>query len=152
MKEYVPKNVYQKMIPLEQNKRGYGIVKLHKNGSPIRPIVSTIGSLTSGSEEYLFSVLSQFNDICTYSCKSTKEFKNFFLEKRSKFDHNIHEIASLDAVSLFPNVNVQTVIDFIISKIYECPEQYFTYSNDPNQIPKIDYPPEKVYGKNFIEV
>ena len=59
MKKYVSDTMYNSMIPLEANKRAYGLIKVHKLGSPCRPIVSSLNSLTAGSENYLFNILSK---------------------------------------------------------------------------------------------
>ena len=54
----------------------------------------------------------------------TKKFKEN-ADKFSKF----HEVACIDAVSLFTSINVPRTVDHIIDIIYENPDLYFSENN-----------------------
>ena len=65
--------------PRESLKRGYGIPKNHKPGIPLRPIVSSINSITVGGEQFLHNLISPIVRKCKHSLNSTKDFKQKFL-------------------------------------------------------------------------
>ena len=93
------------MIPNEQTKKAYGLVKRHKGGK-FRPIVSGINTVTSGIESFLKSLLVKLVSECQLSVNSTHQYKQEFEKHKNKFDPEKHVLVSFDAVSLFTNVNV----------------------------------------------
>ena len=111
--------------PLEGQKRGYGVPKLHKTGHPLRPIISSINSITTGAERFLKNLICPILEKCEYSIDSTKSFKEKFLNDRVKFDDEKHEIFSIDAVSLFTSINVSRTIEFILDCIYDDLDLFF---------------------------
>ena len=104
MKDFLPTRTYNMIRPVEQIRRAYGVIKRHKLGHPIRPIVSSIGAMTEGSEKFLKDILKKFVSDCSYSVESVKEFKSLFLKNRHKFDASAYEIVSFDAVSMHRDV------------------------------------------------
>ena len=50
---YIDESTYRKILPLERLKAGYGILKLHKVDKPVRLIISSRDSITSGFETYV---------------------------------------------------------------------------------------------------
>ena len=146
MKIYVNKKTYKKLLPIEQLKRSYCVIKRHKPNHPCRAIVSSINSVTSGCEAYLIDILGKLNNICTLSIDSTKNFKSIFASNKNKFNQNDHDISTIDAQNLYPNVNLTKVINFILEKIYENPSYYFGNTDDENN-PTIGIPPQKIFEK-----
>ena len=61
--------------PKESLKRGYGIPKNHKPGIPLRPIVSSINSITVSGEQYLHNLIAPIAKKCKFALNSTKDFK-----------------------------------------------------------------------------
>ena len=57
--------------PSESIKKGYGILKVKKPGMPVRPIISSIFSITSGAEKFILKIVSPLLKKCTFSFKST---------------------------------------------------------------------------------
>ena len=57
--------------PKESFKRGYGIPKNHKPGILLRPIVSSLNSITVGGEQFLQNVIAPIVKKCKYSLSST---------------------------------------------------------------------------------
>ena len=52
-------NLYWKLYPeSEEPQKLYGTPKIHKNNTPLRPIVSSCGSITYNAAKYLASILS----------------------------------------------------------------------------------------------
>ena len=57
MKPFMTNRDEYRTAPVENLKRAYGIPKNHKPGRPLRPIVSSINSITCGAEEYLKTLI-----------------------------------------------------------------------------------------------
>ena len=113
------------MRPIPSLKSAYGLLKMHKAVPyPLRPIVSSLNSITSGSEDYLLPILEKFLPKCVYSIESTKSFSEFFLHERSKFYLPRSQILSFDVKSLFPSVDLDFVIEHVIETIYKNPSEY----------------------------
>ena len=54
----MPAHIYQQMYPKSENPpKLYGTPKIHKKETPLRPIVSTCGSITYGVAKYLAKIL-----------------------------------------------------------------------------------------------
>ena len=60
--------------PKEGLKREYGIPKLYKNGHPLRPIINSINSITTGAERFSKDLIRPILEKCSYSVDSTKTF------------------------------------------------------------------------------
>ena len=97
---------------------------MHKINEPIRPIVASYGSVTSGSEDYLLSLIKPIREKCTFAVKSTGEFKKSLLDHRDLFNHEEHEISSFDAKSLFTSLNVNRVISYVLGTISKNSKAY----------------------------
>ena len=124
MKPYMTNKDEYHASPCENLKRAFGIPKNHKEGQPLRPIISSINSITSGAEQYLQQIIKLIVKKCKYSVESTKEFKSKLI-KFENFDDTVYEIVSFDATSLFTSINIPKVIDYILDTIYENTEIYF---------------------------
>ena len=94
----------------------YGNVKTHKQGNPLRPIISQIPTAT-------YTLAKKLNDILTpfipkdYALSSAQDFLE--LLKAAPAAKN-HVIASLDVESLFTNVPVDRTIQMILDRVYRC--------------------------------
>ena len=109
---------------------------------PLRPIVSSIFSITSGAEQYLLKILKPLVEKCKFSLSSTKVFKEKFMKITQNFT-NFYEIFNIDATSLYTSINVPRVIDHIVSEIYTDPDSYFNDNNLGS------FPPKNIF-KDFI--
>ena len=120
-----------KMIPIETLKRGYGIIKNHKDGLPLRPIVSSFLTITSGVESYLKNLISPINDMCKFSVDSTLSFKTKFFEfgQTGLFKSAEYEVISYDCQSLYTSIYLQRVLKFLLDTIYNDVETYFPKKN-----------------------
>ena len=61
---------------------------------------------------------------CSYLVNSTKEFKSRFMVEKDKFDPEKHELMCLDIKSLYPSVNVNRVLSFILELLYANPKKF----------------------------
>ena len=91
----------------------YGNPKTHKEGAPVRPIISQIPTPAYEVAQQLNSVISPYIPK-TYSLKSSDEFLEVLKARERK-----GVLASLDASSLFTNVPVDATIDIILAYVYE---------------------------------
>ena len=88
----------------------YGLVKVHNNGNPIRPVVSMINSPEYKLAKFLdFLIKSYMPD--AKMIQSMDEF----LDKIENFRFNPNQmLVSFDVVSLFTNVPLtETITDFV---------------------------------------
>ena len=108
LEPYLAKKTYRQLSPYERLKRSYGIIKLHKPGHPLRPIVSSINTVTSPLEQYLLKLIAPLTNECQFGIKS-----------------------------LFTSINVERTVNYVLDKIYKNPNTYFTeiehdYENPEN--------------------
>jgi hypothetical protein len=87
----------------------YGLPKVHKKGTPLRPIMSAVGSPVHGLAQYMVPILAPI---------TTNEFtvSNSLLfadEIRTLHPEKLH-LASYDVSSLFTNVPLEETIEIII--------------------------------------
>ena len=90
----------------------YGNVKTHKNGNPLRPIISQIPTPTYRLAKQLNTILTPYIP-SEYRVKSSSEFLRLLRDSPST-----GTIASLDVESLFTNVPVEETINMTCDKVY----------------------------------
>ena len=90
----------------------YGTVKVHKNGNPLRPIISQVTTPTYKLAKHLNTIINPYIPN-QYMIKSTSDFIDIL-----KIKGNNGIIASLDVESLFTNVPIMETIDIIIQNVY----------------------------------
>ncbi|KAI5692681.1 hypothetical protein M8J77_022402 [Diaphorina citri] len=88
----------------------YGNPKIHKEGAPLRPIVSTIGGPMYNLCKYLHTVLTPIVEGGPTYLKNSTEFVNKV--RTIELEEN-HILASLDVVNLFGSVQWKVVIKII---------------------------------------
>ena len=92
----------------------YGICKVHKDGYPVRPVVSMIGTPEYELAKFLDSYIKP-NIPSKFMLKSTSEF----IDKLQ--DHRLNgseHLVSFDVTSLFTNVPLHETIDIILKRVY----------------------------------
>ena len=92
----------------------YGLPKTHKTGTPLRPIVSSVNTVTYNTAKFLVNLLKPIS-VNQYTCKDTFSFLND--TKTKTFGRNCY-LVSLDVVSLFTNVPVDETIDICVDLLY----------------------------------
>ena len=93
----------------------YGNVKIHKDGNPLRPIISQVPTPTYHLAKSLNKIITPYIPN-THTIKSTDEFVDLLHSSNCK-----GIIASLDVESLFTNVPLDDTIDIIIQCTYHHP-------------------------------
>ena len=89
-------------------------MKLYRTDAPLRPIISSYNTLTSGSEQYLLNLIKPLVANCEFSVSSTKSFKERFLAIRDKFNPLIHEVVSFDATALYTTIDIKRTVNVIL--------------------------------------
>ncbi|XP_067616604.1 uncharacterized protein [Eurosta solidaginis] len=108
--------------------RIYGLPKIHKEGTPLRPICSAIGSPSYGLCKYIAEILKNITSNSTYNIKNTLEFKERI---NNTYIFDDEKLISFDVLSLFPSIPIQLVLDTIqekwvrIKEFTKIPKQLF---------------------------
>ena len=109
-----------------QRPRMYGLPKIHKEGCPLRTILSMTGSpqyvVSQWLCELLEPVLSKYSARCV---KDSFGFVNLLKEKRIP---STGHMCSFDIVSLFTNVPLQETIDICMDALYRDDRVESTYT------------------------
>ena len=88
--------------------RCYGLYKIHKEGYPMRIIVSSLNSPTIALESYVKTVLTKALPFPNSHIKDSWQFKNKIENTAIPKDHSM---ISLDATSLFTNIPTKLVLN-----------------------------------------
>ena len=94
----------------------YGLPKTHKDGIPLRPIISSVGSFTYKMSKWLAGILSPF--LGAFSSSHIIHSEDF-LQKFNEANIPVHNIKllSLDVESLFTKVPIEDVLNFLSEKL-----------------------------------
>ena len=88
----------------------YGLPKIHKTGTPLRPIVSSRGSVTYGVAKFLSRILKPLVDKSPHHIQSTNDFVN----KAKKITLQLGEcLTSYDVTALFTSVPMELALKTI---------------------------------------
>lgn len=100
----------------------YGSPKVHKTGTPLRPVLSTIGTANYKLSKYLVQLLSPVvgNE---YSIKDSFHF----VTDISNTVNSNYIMASFDVVSLFANIPIEESINIILDLVFENSNLYEGY-------------------------
>ena len=96
-----------------QPARLYGLAKVHKNQTPLRPVLSLPGSCYANLDKRLAAMFQQVEGANIET--STKQIKDSLSSITLAEDE---EIISLDVVSLYTNVPVDEAIDLAVGRLY----------------------------------
>ena len=101
----------------------YGLPKIHKEGTPLRPIISAIG--TYKLAKYLVEILTETLLVNSkFILKDTFDF----VKKVSKLSTLLEKyMVSFDVESLFTNVPTTETIEIILNRIFKT---ILTFSTD----------------------
>ena len=115
IKPFVSSQVYEKMYPSgSQPGAIYGLVKAHKSGYPLTPVVCMTNTPQHGLAQYLDSVIKPCIPT-TFMLNSTKQF----LSKLKPMElSNSVKLVSFDVESLFTSVPLAEVLDLACEYVY----------------------------------
>jgi hypothetical protein len=98
------------VIPAPKPPRLYGLPKVHKEGVPLRPIVSAIDSPTHKLARYLARALSPYSGNTSTFVKNSTHFIDLIKNVRVSKDDLL---VSLDVESLFTNIPIDGAVNTI---------------------------------------
>ena len=89
----------------------YGLIKTHKQNNPVRPIISSVGSISYRLSKYLVKLLSPLlGNISNSNIKNNVDL----VDKLNNLNLNFSfKIVSFDVTSLFTKVPVDDLLDFL---------------------------------------
>lgn len=90
--------------------RIYGLIKVHKENYPLRPVVSFVNSPTYHTARYLSDILSGITDKTKYFVRDSFDFQKFITTQVIPAGHCL---ISLDVSSLFTNIPQKLVMKII---------------------------------------
>ena len=106
---------YRKMYPTGAvSPKYYGLPKIHKQGIPLRPIVSSTGTVTYNTAKELAKILKPLVGLSSHHVHNTKDFIDHIKEVRLRQGESI---ISYDVTSLFTSVPIQPVLNIIHQKL-----------------------------------
>ena len=129
----IKKNTYKRLYPTGAcSPKYYGLPKVHKLGIPLRPIVSSIGSVSYDTAKELSKILKPLVGKTSYSVKNTKAFIQSIQDIRLQKDECM---VSYDVEALFTSVPTKPAIAIIHRKLEE--DKRSTPEN--NHVSQTDY-------------
>ena len=94
----------------------YGLIKLHKEGYPIRPITSLCGSPTYEVSKHLTKILNPTTDLAPQKLKNSQSLKES-MQNLTILDNCM--LVSYDVKQLFTSIPQQLAIDCLESLLIE---------------------------------
>ena len=108
-------NTYKMMYPTGANApKFYGMPKIHKKDVPLRPIVSSIGSVTYGAAKELVRILKTLVCESIYHGNNSKKFTD---EIRNTKIEEGECITSFDVTALFTSLPVISALEVIKDRL-----------------------------------
>ena len=106
---------YKKMYPTGAvSPKYYGLPKIHKAGTPLRPIISSIGTATYNTAKELARILKPLVGTSNHHVQNTRDFIDQIKDVRLKDGESI---MSYDVTSLFTSVPIKPALDIIQQKL-----------------------------------
>ena len=127
--DQIPDGVYKEIYPTGTTRlRIYGIPKIHKDGTPLRPILSMAGSPQHAIARWLADLLKPVVD--KYSGATVKDSFEFCESIRSLHCPSSTHMCSFDIKSLFTNVPIHETIRICATELYHSDLEVPTLKED----------------------
>lgn len=115
VKPHIGLPVYKHLYPAgSQPGRLYGMCKVHKNGYPLRPVISMLNTAEYKLGKWLDEYIKP-NIPCEFSVASTDEFLN---ELNDAIYDPRDKMVSFDVTSLYTNIPLTETINLVVDRLY----------------------------------
>ena len=109
----------------------YGLQKIHKAGTPLRPIISSIGTASYNTAKELARILKPLVGTSIHHVHNTRHFIEQIKDVRLKDGESI---MSYDVTSLFTSVPIKPTLEIIQQRLTEDPDLHNRTSMNIQQI------------------
>ena len=110
-------NLYKRLYPTGANApKFYGLPKVHKDDTPLRPIVSSVGSVSYETAKELSRILKPLVGKTEHHVKNAKDFIDSIQDIRLKPNECL---VSYDVEALFTSVPIQAALNITKKKLEE---------------------------------
>ena len=128
----IQENTYKRLYPTgARSPKYYGLPKVHKTGIPLRPIVSSVGSVSYETAKELSKILKPLVGSTPYSVRNTQDFIHSIQDVRLQDDECM---VSYDVEALFTPVPVKPAIAIIQKKLEADKDLHLRTTMSPKQI------------------
>ena len=108
-------NIYKKMYPTGVSPpKFYGLPKIHKKNIPLRPIVSSIGSVAYGVAKVLAEIIKPLMDCSQHHVNNSQQFVEEMKEMKLE---NGECITSYDVIALFTSIPIPSALEVMKKKL-----------------------------------
>ena len=119
-------NLYKRLYHTGANApKFYGLLKVHKDDTPLRPIVSSVGSVSYETAKELSRILKPLVGKTEHHVKNAKDFIDSIQDIRLKPNECL---VSYDAEALFTSVTIQAALNITRKKLEEDKELHLRTS------------------------
>ena len=101
----------------------YGLPKIHKKNTPIRPILSTINTFNYNLAKYFVKLITPLT-VNEYTINNSFDF----VKELKGIDLNKYTMASFDVESLFTNIPLDETIGIITEELFKDSSLYYGYT------------------------
>ena len=105
----------------------YRLPKVHKENTPIRPIISAVKAYNYKLAKWLDELLKPLTESSKYTIKDTFNFVNKIRDLGTYVDKHL---VSFDVESLFTNIPTRETIDFILDRAFKANETFHNLTRD----------------------
>jgi predicted GIY-YIG superfamily endonuclease len=114
-KHLIPDKVRTRLTPhYSKVPHIYGLPKVHKEGVPLRPIVSSRFGPLYELSRFLLPIITPYSENSKYTVKDSKDFVRIL--KHNGMDNN-DIMVSFDIVNLFPSVPTKLTLEIVKEKL-----------------------------------
>ena len=111
----INEDTYKRMYPTGAGSpKFYGLPKIHKPDTPLRPIVSSTDTVSYNTAKELAKILQPLVGLSTHHLQNTKDFIQQLKDVKLQQDESIK---SYDVKALFTSVPIQPVLNIIKNKL-----------------------------------
>ena len=109
----------------------YGLVKIHKEDHPIRPIVAFLNTPLTNLSNILAEIIKPLNNDSSHRLKNTYDFVQSFKNHKEQFNPEKNILCSYDVKSLYTKVPMNKALDIIMDHIIDDPGHLDSYQICP---------------------